>query len=156
MWTFLLTHWCYPEHISRVFYLDSTLIGISLYSKFIQAMIKYNQYDCLAHVVLRLMKVWKRLNGQKLCCKANFRRHGIILFIVYHHLARLEFWIKRVNNEDMGAGIACPIVCRNLDISQPFIYTNILDWKSALPALLLNTVLIYTMSGISRDINNIH
>ena len=37
-----------------------------------------------------------------------------------------------------------------------YIYTSILDWKSALPALLLNTVLIYTMSGISRDINNIH
>ena len=37
------------------------------------------------------------------------------------------FWIKQVSNEDMGAAIACQIVCRNLDISQPFIYTNIKD-----------------------------
>ena len=74
-----------------------------IYSKLIQTMMKYNQYDCLAHVVLRLVKVWKRLNGHKLCCcKTNFHCHGILLFIVYHHLTSLVFWIKRVNNEDMG------------------------------------------------------
>ena len=83
-----------------------------IYSKFIQTMIKCNQYDCLAHVVLRLVKAWKRLTGQKLCCcQTNFHWHGILLFIVYHHLTSLVFWIKRVNNEDLG----------------PFIYTIIKD-----------------------------
>ena len=133
-----------------------------IYSKLIQTMMKYNQYDCLAHVVLRLVKVWKRLNGHKLCCcKTNFHWHGILLFIVYHHLTSLVFWIKRINNEDMPGGLELPV--RSFAetwilVSHSFTRLSkiVWDWKSALPASLLNAVLIYSMSGISRDINNIH